>query len=268
MPNRIIKESICYSEDIDKLTPFEETVFYRLMVRVDDFGRLDARKTYLKNTLFVTKRGVTEKSVSDALLKLSTIGIVQLYEVDKKPYLTLTGWDRHQTRRASTSKYPAPDEGVLMHPHADASTCKQVQADVHVFVSEFVNEDENDIRSSRGAPAGVLFDQFWDAYPKKVAKEAARKAFAKHKPDVELLGKMLATIEQYKRTDQWTKDGGQFIPNPATWLNQMRWEDQVPKNAPRGKTVGFQNYDQGERTDDFAGVDLLAEARELYDRAL
>ena len=46
MPNRIIKESVCYSDDLDQLTAFEETVFYRLIVRVDDNGRIDARPGY------------------------------------------------------------------------------------------------------------------------------------------------------------------------------------------------------------------------------
>ena len=44
MPNRIIKESICTSENIDQLSPFCETVFYRLIVNVDDYGRIDARR--------------------------------------------------------------------------------------------------------------------------------------------------------------------------------------------------------------------------------
>lgn len=162
MPNRIIKESICYSDDIDKLTPFEETVFYRLIVRADDFGRLDARPNYLKNTLFVTKPGVTEKSVSDAILKLSTIGLVQLYEVDEKPFLTLTKWDKHQTRRAATSKYPAPEDGECKQMKSDEIICKQVQADVHVFENVFENEVEDERARARGndvGPFGLTADE-------------------------------------------------------------------------------------------------------------
>ena len=44
MPNRIIKESICRSDQINGLTAFEEVLFYRLMVSVDDFGRYDGRQ--------------------------------------------------------------------------------------------------------------------------------------------------------------------------------------------------------------------------------
>lgn len=77
----------------------------------------------------------------------------------------------------------------------------------------------------------VRFDQFWDAYPRKVAKEAARKAFAKHKPDEALLNTMLSALETQKASDQWTRDNGQFIPHASTWLNQKRWEDDLPTPA-------------------------------------
>lgn len=108
MPNRIIKESICYSEDLDKLTPFEETVFYRLMVRVDDYGRLDARPRFLKSMLFVTKQGITEKNIVDAIAKLASLGLVRCYKVDGKPFLVFPKWSSHQRIRNSIEKYPAP----------------------------------------------------------------------------------------------------------------------------------------------------------------
>lgn len=74
--------------------------------------------------------------------------------------------------------------------------------------------------------AQTKFDRFWLAYPKRVGKGAAEKAFAKaningHFEDV------LVALERQKLSDQWQKDNGQFIPNPATWLNQKRWEDEV-----------------------------------------
>lgn len=109
MPNRIIKESICTSDTIDQLSWFEEVFFYRLIVNCDDYGRFDARTPILKARLFPLK-SVTEKQISDALHKLSTVGIVALYEYDGRPYLQLVTWDKHQQIRAKKSKYPAPDE--------------------------------------------------------------------------------------------------------------------------------------------------------------
>lgn len=109
MPNRIIKESICTSDTIDQLSWFEEVFFCRLLVNCDDYGRMDARPAILKARLFPLK-SVTEKQISDALYKLSTVGIVTVYEHDGRPYLQLVTWDKHQQIRAKKSKYPAPDE--------------------------------------------------------------------------------------------------------------------------------------------------------------
>ena len=71
------------------------------------------------------------------------------------------------------------------------------------------------------------FATFWEVYPNKKAKEAARKSFLKLKPDTALLAEMLKAIEIQKATPQWLKDDGQYIPMPSTWLNQKRWEDEI-----------------------------------------
>jgi uncharacterized protein YdaU (DUF1376 family) len=73
----------------------------------------------------------------------------------------------------------------------------------------------------------VRFDEFWKAYPKKIGKDAAKKAFEKRKPDAVMLAQMVNAVNFQKRSVAWQKDGGQFIPNPATWLNQGRWQDEV-----------------------------------------
>lgn len=71
------------------------------------------------------------------------------------------------------------------------------------------------------------FYLFWKAYPKKVAKPRARKAFDKINPDDTLLEKILAGVARAKKTRQWVKDSGEYIPHPATWLNAKRWEDEI-----------------------------------------
>lgn len=68
------------------------------------------------------------------------------------------------------------------------------------------------------------FEEWWKHYPRKVGKEAARRAFAKVKVDVQTL---INAVELQKGSEQWTKENGRYIPNPATWLNQGRWEDEV-----------------------------------------
>ena len=96
-------------------------------------------------------------------------------------------------------------------------------------------EKEKEIENECYARTREAFDVFWESYPKKVGKEAARKAFAKVKMPVETL---VAAVEAQKRGEQWTRDGGQYIPNPTTWLNQGRWEDEVQTSVDRGLPKG------------------------------
>lgn len=69
------------------------------------------------------------------------------------------------------------------------------------------------------------FGRFWAVYPKKVGKGEARKAFSKIKGVP--VDRMISAVEAQKHSRQWTRDDGRYIPNPATWLNQGRWEDEL-----------------------------------------
>lgn len=92
------------------------------------------------------------------------------------------------------------------------------------------------------SPQGERFERFWEAYPRKTGKGNARKLFAKLNPSEELLQRMLKAIELAKQSPQWQRDGGQYIPYPATWLNQERWDD-----SPGGEIVLInRSYDIGE----------------------
>lgn len=116
MPNRIIKESIKRSPEIDKLTWFEEVVFYRLIVTADDYGRLDGRPVVLKNDLFPTKDTITRKAVEDAIAKLVSVGLLVPY-VDAEsgmPYYYFAKWAKHQRMRDSKEKYPAPPQSAAI----------------------------------------------------------------------------------------------------------------------------------------------------------
>lgn len=72
------------------------------------------------------------------------------------------------------------------------------------------------------------FSSFWNSYPKKIGRGKCESIWKKLKPSQKLIQTMILKIEAIKKTDQWKKDNGQFIPLPATWLNQKRWEDETP----------------------------------------
>lgn len=226
MPNRILKESICTSESINGLDWRAEVLFYRLLVSCDDYGRYDGRIAILKNKLFPLKDDLTKKEVESSLTKLVSAGLVALYEVDGKPFLHLPTWDDHQSVRAKKSKFPSPDDGVI----TSANICKQMKTNASKCPRNPIqSESESNPNPIRDYEAD--FDRFWKVYPKKDSKTAAKRAFMKVKVPVETL---IAAVQRQKQLPQWKKDGGQYIPNPATWLNQERWEDQGVVETPNG----------------------------------
>jgi len=88
------------------------------------------------------------------------------------------------------------------------------------------------------------FERFWEAYPKKVNKFEAFEAWAALGPSVKLAEKIIATVGAYSKTDQWTRslaeDGGRFIPNATTFLNQHRYDDApLAKPEPQRGDPGW-----------------------------
>jgi len=78
------------------------------------------------------------------------------------------------------------------------------------------------------------FENFWKEYPKKQSKQKAQEKFLKLPR--EHLPKILQAIREQKKSTEWQKDGGQFIPHPTTWINAKRWEDDISSyNFSHGK---------------------------------
>jgi hypothetical protein len=114
---------------------------------------------------------------------------------------------------------------------------------------------EQNKSSLRSESVSQTFLTFWIEYPKKVARQAAEKAWAKLKPDADLMEKIMSGLYRWKNSGQWTREDGRFIPHAATWLNGRRWEDEVKKEAPAPtyspvKQVVAQQYSQRDYVED------------------
>lgn len=93
------------------------------------------------------------------------------------------------------------------------------------------NENRNINKRNKGVKGGKVkptedeaFKAFWQLYPRKSAKQDAVKAWAKIDPSQH--NAIMAAVKMQSQSPQWTKDNGQFIPYPATWLNRGSWEDE------------------------------------------
>lgn len=101
------------------------------------------------------------------------------------------------------------------------------------------NKDKNKNKNKIKENNNLLFVQFWDKYPKKKGRQSAEKAFQKVAPDESLFKIMLNAIEEQKKSAEWQKDNGQYIPHPATWLNGRRWEDEIEVDVCKEQTEEF-----------------------------
>lgn len=97
------------------------------------------------------------------------------------------------------------------------------------------------------------FNQWFDAYPRKIAIAEAYKAFlavANERPPVE---ELIAAVERQKSSPQWQEAGGKYIQSPARWLRQHGWLNQEPEvqadfakpSRQEGKRLTF--WDVGEQ---------------------
>lgn len=105
MANRILRDGITASETIDVLTAEEEVFFYRLLTVCDDYGLMDARTAILKARCFPLKT-YSEKLIMRWLNGLAAAGLIRLYVVSDRPYLSVIQWDQHQRVRNARHKYP------------------------------------------------------------------------------------------------------------------------------------------------------------------
>jgi len=113
-----------------------------------------------------------------------------------------------------------------------------------------IDTDTDTDKNIKSTPpmAEDLFPKFWKLYPNKKGKAAAQKAWAKLHVTDDLFNLIAQGLARQCVSPGWTKDGGQFIPHPATWLNGKRWEDEIapPSNVhhlPNSRHTGFDQRD-------------------------
>jgi hypothetical protein len=156
-----------------------------------------------------------------------------LYEVDKN---TVSGWiGQLKTRGYITVQleYKEGTKQILnryiringegIHKIIDTSLQKDSYPINEIIeVNKTINNTFNNTVNNKD-----YFSQFWDFYPRKAGKEAARKAWEKLQPNEELMTLIANNIKERIDKGEWRKDNKSYILHASTFLNQKRWEDEV-----------------------------------------
>jgi hypothetical protein len=221
---RMISNSLSTSEKFAQLSAKElgefcQALYPLIVAHSDDFGRLQGDPFTVKAKCYPASPRSLEQ-FKDALTHLDSVGLVVWYVVEGKRYLQIVNFERHQIGLHKRTR--------SMFPRVPGIT-----GNIEELPDQEKGTQEN--LTQGNGNSNELFAQFWAVYPKKIGKDAALRAWRKCQPDRALATAMIAAVETHRRSAQWRKDDGQFIPNPATWLNQGRWQDELAE--ARSRTV-------------------------------
>lgn len=219
---RTVKPELFKHEDLFELE--KETklpirlCFIGLFTCCDREGRFKWRPRTLKLDV-IPYDDIDFSRVLDALM---TRGFVIKYDVNGEEFGVISSFTKHQVinNRESLSELPEPAIGLVI----DASTTRQSRVN-HAPSGEGKGREGKEMHETS-------FLEFWSSYPKKMAKQDSLKAWLKIKPDDILKEKILKSIELQKKSKDWLKDNGQYIPHPASWLNSARWDDAAAEAIP------------------------------------
>lgn len=204
--------------------------------------------------------GISEKNLRTALSHLKKTGEVANLSTPQYSMVTVLNYDRYQDG-ASQVANEGPTNGQQVANEGPGRKKVKEEQEEREYIPPIVppgtacgaEQGESLTVKTAGMAAGTpreqpsmtlvmqRFVQFWAAYPNKTGKGAAEKAWSKIRPDKALFERIMAALEKAKASEQWNRENGRYRPNPATWLNQKRWEDEYPEpvRQDRGQAASY-----------------------------
>lgn len=170
--------------------------------------------------MLATQFGAQLSTVQLALRTFEHFGMVEVVD----DILHISNWEKYQNIEGMDRI--REQNRIRKQRQREKQRTLDIESECHATVTQChaTDKEEDKNKSKNKNKYSVDFDVFWEAYPKKIGKEAAWKAYRKVSVGNDVL---LKAISSQRLSKKWQKDDGQFIPNPATWLNQGRWLDEV-----------------------------------------
>jgi hypothetical protein len=233
MPNRWLRDSILASRTLAELSDFAERLFFRLLVVCDDYGRFNSDPAIVRSVCFpLLADKIKCVRIEKTLDELIRSGIARFYLAEGKVIGELINFTRFQQPRAKKSKFPGPGHEFLRTfvNIREQMRANETQED-HSRASTDRYRGRTPDPNSDPDLVAEQFEEFYEAYPRRQAKDDAKEAWRKLNPNEQLFSRILADIRsRFRAVDP------NFVPLPAKYLNGARWNDEIIVNEARGET--------------------------------
>lgn len=229
---RTIKPGFFTHEEIAELSPLARILFIGLWCMADVAGRLEDRPKRIKIEILPY-----DKADADALLnEIQGRGFIERYAVAGVRVIQVKNFEKHQRisgkEAQSRSEFPEKQEGSGGEAPGSFTESQEGKGREKEGKGEGREGERNGVsRASRSQ----AIESIYEAYPKKAAKQDALRAIDKALRNVSDAVLLEAVTAYAQATATWAPDERQFIPNPATWFNDGRWEDDRSTWASRSK---------------------------------
>jgi uncharacterized protein YdaU (DUF1376 family) len=208
-----------YRRDTMHLTLLEHGVYRQLI----DLYYLNECELNANALRLICARSSDEIQAAESVLNEFFIKTDNGYKHKRCDAEILKYQDKSAKAKASADMRWKGENAKIMRPHNE-SNADDMLTNNHKPIT-INHKPLTNIKPLRANALDNGFNEFWQQYPKKVGKDAALKSWLKTKAKIDDVLKALAW---QKESDQWLRNDGQFIPNPATYLNQGRWQDEQP----------------------------------------
>lgn len=285
---RSIKPGFFDNEILGDLPPLTRLLFIGLWTIADREGRLEDKPRRIKKML-LGYDDVDADGVDQMLQSLHDTGFIYRYEIEGNRYIQVVNFLKHQNPhvKEKPSVIPPPPDFIAEHHEStiqapdlhSAGTVQATPITVNLSPStgtlspttdnppEGGDDDGEPEKQPKKSLLEQRFDEFWAAYPKKVGKKAAWNAWKKVKPDAELFDKIMTAIGRAKATWQWQRENGRYIPNPKTWLNEGRWDDEYKEEPMNGINSKYFDGNNQQPTTSPSGAEGKRDALAGFKRA-
>lgn len=238
---RMIHRKVVESDSFYDLPEGAQAIYAHLSINADDDGFVNCAGSIaarMKNGKAMLKKLVDERFV----LRFGEVYVLKHWRIGNSL----------KNDRSKPLTYPSiaamlwlkPNRAYTDHPVDGCQTLLELKTGIQNGIrleskmeSQQNRTERNRTERNRTEAPGGVFERLWSTYPemRRGSESMARKVFSAEIVTEEDAAKILDNLEAWKRSEQWAKDGGQYVPNLCNWLERGIWRTSPPEGYSTGK---------------------------------